>query len=164
MRYPDWLPEIVAVDGAWEAVLTILYQIFESDFKLSTRRFHGLPVWWNRRCLPGEFYEEGFWHLITKDDARTGERLFRPRRAERLPWCGPSISNSSHEAVRTWNYIEGQKRRLRTYVWLEDFDYVIILERQEKRKRPIAFLVTAFYVEGNSGRRNLQKKYEKREA
>jgi len=164
MKLPDWLPEIVAIDGAWEVVISILYRIFESDFIETKRRFQGLPVWWDRKCLAGECYEEGFWHLITKVDGEPGERLFQPRRAERLPWCGPAISNSTHEAVIVWDYMEGKRGRLRTYVWLENLDYVVILERQEKRKGQIAFLVTAFYVEGSSGRRNLEKKYDKRES
>jgi hypothetical protein len=164
MKLPDWLPEIVAIDGAWEVVISILYHIFESDFMVTKRRFQGLPVWWDRKCLEGECYEEGFWHLITKVDGKTGERLFQPRRAERLPWCGPTITNSTHEAVKVWDYMEGKRGRLRTYVWLENLDYVVILERQKTRKGQIAHLVTAFYVEGSSGRRNLGKKYENRES
>ena len=30
--------------------------------------FDGLPVWWDRRHEDGDPHEEGFWHLITKDD------------------------------------------------------------------------------------------------
>jgi len=159
----EWLPAIVAVDGVWEGVPSRLYQIFELDFKMTRRYFDSLPVWWDRTYLPGECYEEGFWHLITKNIHRTGERLFEPRRAERLPWCGPTVSNSHHQVVKVFDYREGRKRRLRTYIWLEPLDYAIILERKQMRLGRVAFLITAFYIDGESGRRRLQRKFENRD-
>jgi len=84
-KKPDWLPEIVSVDGEWDQVLARLYNIFDTDFKQTKRFFEGRPVWWDRRILAGNHYEEGFWHLITKTDQSTNERLLDPRRAERLP-------------------------------------------------------------------------------
>jgi hypothetical protein len=175
---PVWLPEMLELDGAWaEVILPQLYYIFESDFKNTRQRFQGLPVWWDRTCLDGECYEEGFWHLIAREDKKekrkdwkreTKEDKERPprfpdfRRAERLPWCGPTITNSHQGAVCVWNYRE-DKGRVRTYVWLHELDYVVILERKRKRLGEIAWLVTAFHVDGDSTRRSLRKKYEKRE-
>jgi hypothetical protein len=160
---PDWLPEMISVNGEWNQVLARLYQIFDADFKEANRGFEEKPVWWDRRILPGDRYEEGFWHLITKTDQATGERLLDPRRAERLPWCGPTISHSQDSAVRVWDFREPSKR-LRTYVWLEDWDYVIILEKRQQRIGEVAYLITAFHVGGDSTRKNLQSKYDKREA
>lgn len=159
---PDWLPDIVGVDGEWVEVLSRLYQIFETDFIKVQRSLGALPVCWDIHVLPGGKYEEGFWHLISKDDKETKERLFDPRRAERLPWCGPTISHFDEIAVKVWVFKEPNKR-LRTYLWLENWDYTIILEKRGHIIGPVAFLVTAFFVEGESTRRNLLKKYEKRE-
>ena len=53
---------------------------------------------------------------------------------------------------------------MRTYVWLEDWDYVVILEKRKHRIGKIAFLITAFHVEGKSRRINLERKYLKKEA
>jgi len=161
MSPPEWLPEIIPVDGEWQGTLYRLYQIFEFDFKQTRRFFQSLPVKWNTTILAGECYEEGFWHLITQDNHQTQERLFEPRRAERLPLCGPTISNSDHEIVTVWDYMES-KKRIRTYVWLESMDYVIILERRQTKKGEIAFLLTAFHVDGPSRIRNLRRKYENR--
>ncbi|MGH7598766.1 MAG: hypothetical protein ACREOI_20625 [bacterium] len=141
--------------------LAMLYSIFDTDFKQTKRFFEGRPVWWDRRILAGDRYEEGFWHLITKTDQSTNERLLDPRRAERLPWCGPTISNSADQAIKVWDFQESGGR-LRTYVWLEERDYVIILEKRQQRLGEIAFLITAFHVDGDSRRRNLKAKYEKR--
>ncbi len=161
MEKPSWLPEIVSVDGEWEKVLAALYAIFDRDFKQMNRSFQDRPVWWDRRVLPGDQYEEGFWHLISKQDQDTNDRLLDPRRAERLPWCGPTISNAHDSEVEVWDYREASGR-LRTYVWLQHRDYVVILEKRQQRIGKVAFLITAFYVEGDSKRRDLRKKYEKR--
>lgn len=158
-QMPEWLPEIISVDGEWEETLYCLYQLFDCDFKQTRRFFQSLPIRWDTTVLPGGSYEEGFWHLITQDNHQTGERLFEPRRAERLPLCGPTITNSQHEIVTVWDYMEG-KKRVRTYVWLESRNYVIILERRQKAG--IAFLLTAFHVDGPSRIRNLRRKYENR--
>ncbi len=155
---PDWLPSLVRVSGEWPKVLASLYVIFERDFKQTERSFGGFPVRWDDRVLEGK-YEEGFWHLITKHDHETNERLPDLRRAERLPWCGPTITHATDNAVKSWSYKEG-KGHIRTYLWLEDFDYVIILE---KRKR-MTLLITAYYVEGDSNRRSLRQKYKNRVA
>ncbi len=159
---PDWLPPIISINGEWNEVLARLYEIFKRDFKETQRTLDGKLVWWDRRILAGDQYEEGFWHLISRIERITGERIFDPRRAERLPWCGPTISKANDNCVKVWDFKE-DTGRLRTYVWLEDWDYVIILEKREHRKGQIFFLITAFYVDGDSRRRNLQSKFSKRE-
>lgn len=162
-KRPDWLPDIISVDGEWDEVLARLYDIFDTDFKQTKRFFEGRLVWWDRRILADDHYEEGFWHLITKTDQETNERLLDPRRAERLPWCGPTISNSFDNTIKVWDFRESNGR-LRTYVWLEDWDYVIILEKRQQRTGEVAFLITAFHVDGDARRKNLRGKYEKRAA
>lgn len=161
MTIPGWLPPIVRVDGRWEDVLRMLYGIFTEDFIESGPTFKGLKIQWDKRIVEGN-YEEGFWHLITKTDSLSGERLLDSRRAERLPWCAPTISNAENPAVRVWDYLEGNGR-IRTYLWLNLWDYVVILEKRPGRSGEIAFLITAYYIEGASTRRNLQRKYEHRE-
>ena len=158
---PDWLPEIVSVDGEPFQIFEMLYHIFCRDFKDSTCLFRTYPVWYDRRIVDGQ-YEEGFWHLIAREDRTTGERLFDPRRAERLPWCGASIKNSYDPIIKVWNYLEG-KGKIHTYIWLERFDYVIILKRREQRIGIVYFLVTAFHVDGARKRNQLQRKFENRE-
>jgi len=163
MERPVWLPDIVSVDGEWEQVLSRLYAVFEADFKVTGCSFQEKPVWWDRRILPGDRYEEGFWHLISKQDQKASERLFDPRRAERLPWCRPTLVNSRELELKVWDYREAGGR-LRTYVWLRDWAYVVILEKKMQRCGEVAFLITAFYVDGDSKRKDLQRKYERRSA
>ena len=160
--FPSWLPHMISIDGEWTKVLALLYGIFEKDFKQMQRFFEGRPIWWDRRVLGNEKYEEGFWHLITVTHVKTGQRLLEPRRAERLPWCGPTISNSNDGAVKVWDYREA-KGHVRTYLWLEYWDYVVILEKRKQQKGEIAFLITAFLVDWDSSRRNLKGKFSRRE-
>jgi hypothetical protein len=157
---PQWLPETVSVNGDPHEVFAMLYAIFDADFRSATPKFRTMPVWWDRRVVDAP-YEEGFWHLITRTDYCTGERLMDFRRAERLPWCGPTITNCGDGCVKVWDYDEDDGR-VRTYVWLEPHDYVVILEKKAKRVGTVAFLVTAFHLDGNQKRENLRHKFQKR--
>lgn len=159
---PAWLPDIVSTDGEWEKVLERLYCIFKIDFVDGKPTLNNSRVWWDKRVLNGDCYEEGFWHLISKNDNLTNERLFDPRRAERLPWCRPIIEHFNDIAVKCWDY-KVSRSRIEMYLWLEDFDYVIIFQKRKQGIGIVYFLLTAYYVEGNSTRRNLRRKYEKRE-
>lgn len=159
---PRWLPDMISVNGEWNDVVARLYAIFDRDFRQVGCAFDTHPVSWDSRKLDNSPYEEGFWHLITAQDYQLGERLPDFRRAERLPWCRPTIVNSSDPGVRLWDYQEG-KGHTRTYIWLENWDYVVILERRpHKGRRTTAHLVTAFHVGGNNTRAKLRKKYAKR--
>jgi len=53
--------------------------------------------------------------------------------------------------------------QLRMYVWLEYWDYCVILERWDQQQGQLAWLITAFRVDGPSRKRNLQRKFESRE-
>jgi len=157
---PNWLPDMVNVNGEPHEVFAMLYGIFDADFRQCRRQLLALPIRWDRRVIDPP-YEEGFWHLITRKDYSSGDRLLDFRRAERLPWCGPTITNCGDKCVKVWDYEEGD-RRVRTYVWLEAYDYVVILEKQPKPIGAIAYLVTGFHVDGKQKREDLERKYRKR--
>lgn len=156
----DWLPPMLELSGTWDEIVNNLYTIFEQDFKQGKPRFQHYLVWWDKRILSGQHYEEGFWHLISRDDKNSGERNPDFRRAERLPWCAPVIINSENSAIRLWDYREG-RGQIRTYIWLENCDYCVILEKLKKYRQAAAMLVTAFHVDGPSQRRSLRTKLGK---
>lgn len=154
---PFWLPEIINMDGNWEKKIIELFEIFCRDFEIGKPYYEGLEVWWDKRKIDGN-YPEGFWHITTK--GKPFNRIPDFRRSERLPWCGPSINNSGDPIILRWDYQENKK--IRTYVWLENFDYVIILEKKHIGNRVIAFLVTAFHVDGSRTKSQLKDKYRNR--
>ena len=166
----EWLPPIASVDGEFAKVIAGLYNIFHRDFLENKPKLDSMDVWYDREVKPGETYEEGFWHLITRDFAQDDSRTFDPKRAERLPWCSPVINHFKHVAVKYWTCKE--KSEHVCYIWLEGHDYVVIFEKKtlkakvvngvELKERKIAFLKTAYYLDGKSKRRSLSKKYERR--
>lgn len=159
---PDWLPEEIDTNGTWGEILERLYAVFESDFKNGRPRFDGLPVWWDRRCLDGDPHEEGFWHLVTRDDKATGDRLLDTPRARRLRWCRATIDHEAEPDVLVFDYLEGNGKT-RTYLWVHQCDYVVILERALRKGKHVAYsLVTAFYLDGPSRRDSMQRKYDNR--
>jgi hypothetical protein len=160
---PRWLPEIISVDGEWKEVLKRLYAVFEHDFKRGRPKLNEFEVWWDHRKREETGYEEGFHHLIEREERVTMERLFDPRRAERLPWAAPTINNSNDAEVKVWDYKEANGKT-NTYVWLHQWDYVIILQKRAMRVGPVVFVVTAFHVDGDSKRRNLWRKWEEKTA
>jgi hypothetical protein len=156
-RRPDWLPDLIECSGDWNKTLERLYAIFERDFSSRPPQFRNKKLWWNRRVKAGEVYPEGFWHLITRTDQKTGERLPDYRRAERLCWCRPVIEHYDQPEVTTWD--ADKQGRIRTYLWVEPEDYVVVLE---SRGTEIAFLITAYFIDGESSRRSLRRSYADR--
>jgi len=131
---PDWLPDLLSLSGSGQEIIGRLYEMFERDFNRGHPVFRSVPVWWNRRCLDGDPREEGFWHIITKDDAASGERLLDSPRAKRLAWARATIDHAESDDVVVFDYEEGSGR-VRTYLWVNDQDYVVILERQNRGHR-----------------------------
>jgi len=158
---PPWLPEAANTNGEWDSVLAKLYEVFRRDFQEANPTLDGLPLHWDSRSSEKGF-PESFWHLITRIDPVTRQRLFDPRRAERLPWCAAVIRNAASPEVKRWVYWQRGQRRL--YLWLEDLDYVVVLEPQPKRSPQRFFLVTASHLDGPSQRRAMRRRYENREA
>ena len=156
---PDWLPDIISIDGIWDDVVAKLYKIFESDIKCSKLKINNMLVWHDKQVI--DRYEEGFWHLISGDDYISGERIFDPRRSERLPWFKPLVINFLDKNVLYWEYLDSKKKTI-IYIWLVNWDYVIIFQKRSLKIGDVAFIKTAYYVDGNSTRRNLRKKYSKR--
>ncbi len=49
-----------------------------------------------------------------------------------------------------------------TYLWLSDWAYVVILEKQSKGKGDIYMLVTSFFVDIPAKQKDLQSRYDRR--
>jgi len=161
MTEPSWLPPLLLLPqfrGNITAYLQAVYNCFKKDFVSSRPTLNGLPVY--PQINPKEDNKEfSYWH-ITHEGKIESEREFAPRRCERIAWIRAIIENVNDPSVTIWDYKEG-KGKIRTYIWLEEYDYIVILEKSRKKDK--YFLVTAFYFEGNSTYRNLERKYDQRE-
>ena len=157
-KLPSFLPPLLDLDGPWENVLHRLYGVFKRDF-IDNQVFCGdLKVIYDQRKIDDK-KEEGFWHLITKNDQTLG-RIPDYERAKRLPWVKPVIQNYSSTDIKVWDYPE-KKNRVRMYLWLERFDYAVILERNRGKRKHLLTLITSFYVE-DWKKKDLMRRYHKR--
>lgn len=171
---PAWLPEIVPFKGDWNAFVRALYAIFEKDFKCSIPRFRSFPVWHNQKVEPGDKYgfEEGFWHLVSRDEwvydrvirRKEKQRLPEFDRAGRLPWAKPMIHHDGDPSILVWDYEEESSRGkvVRSYLWIKEHDYVVILERQTANRGAIFKLITSFHVCYEAKRKDLESRYGRR--
>lgn len=172
---PSWLPDKLDFDGNWEKFQSALYAVFTADFKSSSLRFRGCPVWYIRRVDLADNphgYEEGFWHLVTRDDfvyvpekrCKEKQRLPDIERARHLPWGRPTVVHEFKQEVLVWDFDEETRRgkTVRTYLWLKDFDYTVILERQAKERGDIFMLITTFFVDAPGKKANLESRYARR--
>jgi len=156
---PTFLPPLLDLDGEWDRILSLLYGIFERDFKRSQTYHRGIKVIYNGAIkADGIGKEEGFWHVVSRLDRVTGERLIDYPRAKRLPWAKPLMENHERTEIKVWQYREGTADKgLRTYIWLENYHYALILQRKKK----VYYWITAFYVEPWK-EKELKRKYENR--
>ncbi len=156
MSNPEWLPELFSVNPWQYDTFEKLYQLFEQDFKTTQPMYNGQAVWFFPEMEDGK--EKIFWHLTSRDDKETGDRLPDLRRSERLPWVRPMLDQPEMPEVLAWDHEEGDGT-VKTYVWLENYDFVVILKKyQDGRRR----LVTSYWVEYGNTKRKLRKKYDRR--
>ena len=153
---PAWLPPMFAVSLWTATTFDALYAVFKTDFLDSAVSYGPHRVWIFPDQERGK--EKIFWHLTEKEDKQLNARFADPRRAERLPWSRPMLDNIADPQVMHWDYEEGDKT-IKTYVWLKDFDFVIVLKRMPDLSRR---LITSFYVDYANKKRDLERKYKQR--
>lgn len=154
---PAFLPPMINLDGSYDEIIARLYHVFRKDFIESRTQHLGRNVTFNGvidECSQGKV--EGFWHVITRDDATKSNRLIDYRRAERIPWAKPLMQNPYHEEIKLFFYNEGSERKgIRHYIWFKRGRYVIVL----KRRKYDYYWITAFYIE-DYFEKYLKRKFE----
>lgn len=156
-QQPSWLPPIFEMSPWSETLMESLYALFKRDFIDNQAYFAGNPVWFFPQKDRGK--EEIFWHLIEREDPpRSGNRFPDFRRSERLPWARSMLDNLQEPEILHWDYEEGD-RDVHTYVWLKDYDYLIVMKKYKNGQRR---LITAHYLDYSNKRSKLMKKYERR--
>jgi hypothetical protein len=154
MSYPNWLPELFPVNPWTSDTFEALYHIFKKDFIDSQPMYLGFSVWFFPEKDDGK--EVIFWHLTSRNDKKTGERLPDLRRSERLPWVRSIIDQTDRPEILAWDYIEGDGI-IKTYIWLQDFDFVVIMKKYPNGRRR---LITSFWLEYTHKKEKLRKKYK----
>lgn len=156
MTRPSWLPELFETKRWDHSTYDMLYRIFCTDFIDSKTHFCEKHV-----SIPKDL-EDGkhktFWHVTTRDDKGSGQRLPDLRRCERLPWLKPLLENPTKPEVLAWEFMEDDGS-VNIYVWLKDQDYIAIIK---KTKKGYLILRTAYWVEYGNTKKKLMKKYDSR--
>ncbi len=171
---PEWLPEIVSVNPWTDNTYEMLYEIFCRDIRDRHLRYIGHDVWIFNDMEDGK--EKIFWHLTTRECKREiiprrkqkfypygqkytqTERLPDLRRCERLTWVKPLIEHPTEPEVLAWDYEEGD-RTVKTYIWIKDYAFVVIMKKYPDGKRR---LITSFHINENYKRRDFENKYAHR--
>lgn len=158
-----WLPEIVSLNdfnGDFESYNNYLYSVFLNDLIKNQPLFNGLRVG-ARKHPEHNGKHEGFYHLTSKDYQLTGyeNRIFDPRRSERLHWIKPIIENHKCNDV-CCNKIKIWKEKKRIHILFEDEYYAIVLDE----RKGYYVVVTAYYIDTEHNLRNLLRRYEKQKA
>ena len=149
-----WLPDILCLSPWKISTYDELYIIFQADF-IKTK-----PVFYKNQIKVPLEKEDGkekiFWHL-TSCDSPMG-RLPELRRAERIHWIKPILENSeNYEEILVFAY--GEKKTARTYVWIKERDYLIVLKPLNGDRH---LLLTAFFIDQPHTKRAIERKYRER--
>ena len=149
----SWLPRLLTISPWGANTFDLLYELFHSDFIASRTYYQKSPVGFSRDKEDGK--EKIFWHITTREDKESAQRLADFRRCERLPWLKAILENAHDSAILNWEDI-GDDGTTRVYVWLKDYDYIAIMKRT---KKGFLILLTAYWLEYENAKRKLMKKY-----
>lgn len=161
MASPDWLPEMVPVDPWNSGTFDLLYAVFCRDLRDRSLTYRGFNVWFYPDTEE-EGRESIFWHLTTRTDYRQKppDRYPEPSRCVRLSWIRAMIERCPCATgdVRDFDHEEGDGS-IKTYLWLHQDDFVVILKRLPDGRRR---LLTAYLLDGSHERDKMRKKWERR--
>lgn len=149
----SWLPPLLNI-SPWHAnTYDLLYELFHSNFIANRVYYQKKSVGFSRDKEDGK--EKVFWHVTTREDKNSNQRLPDFRRCERLPWLKAILENAHEPAILSWEDV-GDDGTTKVYVWLKDHDYIAIMKRT---KKGFLILLTASWLEYEHAKRKLMKKY-----
>ncbi len=136
-------------------MVELAYQQFKQDF-INTplylaNRFYTDPL--QPSGCPNQ-KEQVFWHLITRRN-KENKRVFDLERARRIGWIKQIILDYAKPHVKLFYYLD---KKIRLYLWLYDFDFVVILQKAHKGEA--IFLVTGFYIDKNDNKKTYEDRYK----
>ena len=154
---PDWLPPELQLNGmSLQDDLEELFSVYKRDFiDTSPPIVEGMKVYSNDYIDRGwndPRFTHGFTHIITRGE---GYRLIDYARARKLPWIRAVIDNHKMPEVSVFwvaHHVDG----MRLILWLEDFDFVVILSRKRRPNKAEdrgAIIITAYDVDPRHRRR-----------
>lgn len=158
---PDWLPSLLSLNGvSLQADYDELFAVYKRDFiDSSCVVVEGDAVFCNTvtdKSFGNGVYTHGFTHLITKGKK---DRFIDYNRARKLPWVRAVLENYQEPEVTAF-YVDAPSGEQILYLWLADFDFVVILKRfvSKKEKSASKMIVTAYHLEPY-GKKDMLNRY-----
>lgn len=145
-----------------------LYQIFHRDFVASITYLNTSIAIDPQSDYKENDKETSFWHLTSRNQKvmmKQGQRyvpvvdrLPDYRRSERLEWVRQIISNHADPSIKMFYHRKRDgKKPLRLYLWADQDDFVVILQKLGKSS---SFLVTSFYIDYPKKRTEFENLYK----
>lgn len=154
---PEWLPPQLLLNGARiDDDYAILHKVYSIEISHGLLSIEGFPVWVDRtidQFLPQ--YNRGFTHLVTRDDG-SGQRIIDYDRARKLNWVKPVIENYQQPEIHAF-WCRGSRNDT-LYLWLYDYDFVVIMRKMRARQMQARIIVTSFSVDPHR-RKDLQRRF-----
>lgn len=147
-------PDLLPWDGRnWEEYQNELYRIFITEIVQGELQFRGLPVSCRRFPETNE-RRSAFWHL-TQEGKTKEERVYAPRRCERIRWIRWTIENAlNHPRIDEWQNRRGSN--LNTLLWYNE-EYLVVLTQHQD----YWLLTTAYRTERRHTIKKLRKERDK---
>jgi len=139
-----------------EIIYNNLYTFFKNDF-IDNKTFLANTIYIDPKSQnKKDDKEEVFWHIITREDKKIKKRILDFDRAKRIRWIKPIIENHDLKEIKMFYHFESN-RKIRLYLWLENKDFVVILQKLGSKS---SYLVTSFYIDQKYKRKTYEKRYE----
>lgn len=156
---PDWLEPLVRLEdfeGDAAKYLDHIFFLFTRDFITTTPVFKGKKVFFDKRDDSGK--PAAFVHITTEDNRATKQRELSLRRCERIAWIKAVIEHANDPAVLVWKKEQttSKRRDTRTYLFLEQEDFLVILQEIKYGH----YMITAIYVDNPNQKRKHLKAYQ----
>jgi hypothetical protein len=156
-----WLPELYEKEEKYSLsdYIQNVYHLFYNDFLQNETHFKGCKI--GMKKTPYKDGKEGtFWHIITKGQDEWN-RSVDLERCKRIKWPKAVIVNHESSEVKLYIREIGGKKRI--HLWLEKYDYVVVLQENldKKENRSYYLLWTAFIIDNEHTRRKTSKHYKK---
>jgi hypothetical protein len=143
---PDWLEPLARLEdfnGDSDAYIDHLFSLFTRDFITTRPQFKNVGVFHDRGDDGGK--PRTFTHITTEEDRSTQQRVLCLRRCERIAWIRAIIEHADDPLVLVWTKEQATPKRkaVRTYLFLEQEDFLVILQEMKRGH----FMITAIYVD-----------------
>ena len=145
-----------------------LLSIYERDiFDNTSLKFRGNTIRPMKSIDDDNTKRTHFAHLTcktSKDENKIEKRnCFDIQRSKRLHWIKYHILESCPSKIKVFNYMDRirDKNYLRTYIYDEIENYIIILEKKRDAS-DCMYIITAYYIDEKYTKEQINKKYKKR--